>query len=577
MCGYSDFKYSNDSSSSKAAPSCASPYLLKDVLRGRWASPAVVQSDCCDSVSDIYIGHRFTPTLEDAVAVGTNAGTQLIFGGNVTASRIAMVAALAAGKVTKEQLQANVARALLTRFRLGEFDGGTDGNPFGSVNGKDLIPTIDSAEHRAIARRTAAESCVLLKNDKETLPLLVMSGGRSGGNVEYADWTMPANKDEADSESILTMAVIGPYIDDANALLHSYSGQPSFTSTPLAALQAAFGSTGTKITFAEGISSSVGGGGGPSPPGAAANISAAASLAAAADVTIAVLGLGSRVECESVDRGEGPGNCPGGVSGDCLNTTAKGNLGFPLVQQTLLAALRKAAKKLVLVIVAAGPVSIDPTMADAIVWAGYGGEEAGNGLVDALTGKTNAWGKMAVTTYAADYLSKVGPLVDWAMASGVGRTYRYLDTAKSTPIFGFGFGLSLTTFEFSDLHVTADASSGGATVTANITNTGSVAGAEVVQLYVQLFADPSMQLSVPPPRLSLQGFQKPFLHPGQSKTLRFQLVARQLSIAQDDGTWQRAKGTFVVHVGGHQPESHPGAGAAHNSSSNVLSTQALFL
>jgi hypothetical protein len=281
MCAYSDLALTNDTT--QRVPSCANEYLLKDVLRDQFQSPSLVQSDCCDSVSDIYVGHNFTASLEDAIALATKAGTQILFGGNVTTSRAAMKAAISDGKVSKAQLQENVARALLTRFRLGEFD---DSHPHGDVDGEELIPLLDSPAHRAIARRTAAESCVLLKNSEETLPLAATGAG--------------APK---------TIAVVGPFIDDGEALLHSYNGRPSSIITPLAAITSAF--SGSQVRYAEGVHNSVGGGGGRHPAGSDGNISAAVQLAADADLTIAVLGLGSRVEFEAVDRGEGPGDCPG--------------------------------------------------------------------------------------------------------------------------------------------------------------------------------------------------------------------------------------------------------------------------
>ena len=529
MCAYSDLRLTNDTSLDKpAVPSCANEFLLKDVLRGQFKSPSVVQSDCCDSVSDIFVGHNFTETLEDAIALATNAGAQIVFGGNVTRSREAMRAAVKHGKVAHGHLTANVARALLTRFRLGEFD---EGNPHGAINGDDMIKLIDAPAHRAIARRTAAESCVLLRNEASALPLLTEGAG--------------APK---------TIAVIGPFIDDADALLHSYNGRPSSVVTPLAAIRSTF--HGAAVTFAEGIGSSVGGGGGLHPPGTHANLTSAVKLASQAELTIAVLGLGKRVEFEAVDRGEGPGDCPGtAISGDCRNTTAKGNLGFPLAQQELLRELRAVSKKLVLVVVSAGTVSLNVSEADAIVWAGYGGEEAGNGLVDALTGKSNRWGKMPTTTYATNYLEHVGPLTDFSMTSGVGRTYRYLDRAKSPPIFGFGFGLSLTTFEFSGLEWVND------TVAVAIQNTGARDGAEVAMLWVQL----PQEGDVPTPRLSLQGFTKPVLRAGETRRLTFRLVPRQLSVAQLDGTWKLATGKVTLSVGGHQP-GEPGT-----HSSNVVS------
>ena len=121
--------------------------------------------------------------------------------------------------------------------------------------------------------------------------------------------------------------------------------------------------------------------------------------------------------------------------------------------------------------------------------------------------------------------------------------------------------MSLTTFEFSDLqwHTTVD--QGNSTVTVIITNTGAMDGAEVAMLWVQL----PQEGGVPTPRLSLQGFTKPFLHAGMGTQLAFKLVPRQLSVAQLDGTWKIATGNITLSVGGHQP-GEPGT-----HSSNVVS------
>ena len=206
--------------------------------------------------------------------------------------------------------------------RLGEFDGG---GPHGAVDGTDLIPRLDSEAHRAIARRTAAESCVLLKNAKQTLPLVV-AGAVRGPTYDCRTFA-PVDTGIDNLDSLLTrlsrdaswttqaapksIAVVGPFIDDPETLLHSYNGRPSSIVTPLAAVRQVFGGTNSKcsVKHAEGVGPRVAGGGGRHPSAAVdANVSAAVALAARAELTIAVLGLGSRVEFEAVDRGEGPGD-----------------------------------------------------------------------------------------------------------------------------------------------------------------------------------------------------------------------------------------------------------------------------
>ena len=178
-------------------------------------------------------------------------------------------------------------------------------------------------------------------------------------------------------------------------------------------------------------------------------------------------------------------------------------LGFAPVQQNLLSAIRNATKgsatKVVLLVESAGPIALDPSDADAILWVGYGGEEAGSGAADVLWGDVNPSARLPLTMYAADYLSKVGPILDYSTTSGVGRTYRYLTEA---PIFMFGYGLSYTTFAYSNLGV--DMTSKGLRVSATIKNTGNVDGAEVVQVYVSVPKVPNL----PTPRIALQAFDK---------------------------------------------------------------------
>lgn len=139
--------------------SCAAPLLLKDVLRQDWRSDALVQTDCCDSISDM-VTTKYASTWADAVTLATVAGTQLRYSTSPALGRAGFKAAIEAGALTEADLDANVARALLLRFRLGEFE--PSGGPYGPVSGSRFAASVDSPAHRALARETARASCVLL-------------------------------------------------------------------------------------------------------------------------------------------------------------------------------------------------------------------------------------------------------------------------------------------------------------------------------------------------------------------------------------------------------------------------------
>lgn len=491
-------------------PSCANKDLLQKQLRVDWQSDALVQSDCCDSIESIWNMHHYAANLQDAVTLAVNAGTQLQFGRDARKGRQAFVDAIATGNLSMSQLDDSVARILLTRFRLGEFD---DDGPFGSVSGENWVPFLDSPEHRRLARKSASDSIVLLQNNNNFLPL---------------------------SMDLASVTVVGPFANEFNEFLHSYNGQPSLIVNPLMAVQEMFarspGPTAVRYEQGTGVLTNV----------TTSSIEAACAAAKASNVTIAVLGLGTPVEQEGLDRGEGRGSIKG--------------LGLPLVQQQLLRALSNATESLVLVIVSGGGVSLgDNKNAKAILWAGYGGEEAGHGLVDVLWGAVAPSGRLPQTVYQPDYLSHVGPILDYSMTSGIGRTYRYLTTP---PEYYFGYGLSYTTFLYTNLSLDfSDVPN--VWVLVSVTNTGKVAAATVTQVYV---STPIVH-RLPTPTLSLQGFEKTFLLPGATADLSFRLVPRQFQTVRADGSLVTVPGQYVVSAGGHQPADSLG-----DDCSNVLQT-----
>jgi beta-glucosidase len=396
MCGFGAFD---------GVPSCANKRLLQDVLRGEWASDAVVQSDCCDSLTSIKSQHGYVDTYEEAVAAAFDGGLSLCFGcdphldhgpsGNASTY---LKNALRTGLVKAPQLTAAVARIMLTRFRLGEFDEDPD-RPYASVDES----VLDSPEHRALAREAAAASTVLAHNH-EGKALPVVAGSVRGK----------------------TIAVIGPFANCSDAIgggwaktncyLHSYAGIPSKIVSVLDGISEDAKALGATVTYTEGTTDLA--------PISSTSIAAAAAAAKNAALTVLAVGTGSNVEKESHDR----------VS-----------LGLPEAQHRLLEAVHAAVSaqggKLIVVVISAGPVFIKPSMADAILYAGYPGMEAGSGISDIIFGHVSPSARFPTTVYDKDYLQQVGPVEDFSMTSrGVGRTYRYLNEEKSKPLWKFGYG-----------------------------------------------------------------------------------------------------------------------------------------
>ena len=248
--------------------------------------------------------------------------------------------------------------------------------------------------------------------------------------------------------------------------------------------------------------------------------------AAKADVTILVVGLGAKVEAEGVDRSY---------------------LTLPPVQQALLKAVQTMATKLVVCVVSAGGVALSPDSPDAILQLWYGGEEAGNAAADVLFGRVNPSAKLPLTIYKQDYLTKVGPILDFSLTSGVGRTYRYLRGDK--PLFYFGYGLSYTTYSYAYLNVIPLANRTAAMVQFKISNTGRQDGNEIYQVYVTV---PARSDTVVPVR-SLRAFDKVAIEAGHSTGIQLVLYPDSFLATLKNGSKTCTSGQYEVCVSGHQP------------------------
>ncbi len=258
----------------------------------------------------------------------------------------------------------------------------------------------------------------------------------------------------------------------------------------------------------------------------------AVEVAQKADAVVLVLGLSQRLEGEEM-----PIKVDGFEGGD------RTHLKLPKTQRNLMQAIEATGKPVILVLLNGSALAINEAnkKVDAILSAGYPGQEGGTAVADVLFGDYNPAGRLPVTYYKS--VNQLPPFDQYDMA---GRTYKYF---KKEPLYPFGYGLSYTTFSYSDLKMAKKAKTGGdVTVKVNVTNTGKKDGDEVVQLYLK-----DEEASTPRPKLQLEGFERIHLKAGESKTVEFNLTARQFSMIGESNKRVIEPGWFTISVGGGQP------------------------
>ncbi len=260
----------------------------------------------------------------------------------------------------------------------------------------------------------------------------------------------------------------------------------------------------------------------------------ALAAARAADLVVAVVGITSRLEGEEM-----PVSIPGFLGGD------RTSIDLPQPEQALLEAIADTGKPLAVVLLNGSALAVNwmSSHANAILEAWYPGEEGGTAVAQTLSGANNPAGRLPVTFYTG--VEQLPHFEDYGMAN---RTYRYFE---GKPLYPFGYGLSYTTFHYSDLHIPVRPIAAGQSVNAEatITNTGTLAGDEVVQLY----------LKFPPvkgaPRVALRGFERVHLEPGASRQVHFELKSRDLGMVTEAGAPLVAAGDYQVSIGGGQPNT----------------------
>ena len=441
-------------------PCAASKYLVQDILRGEWGYKGIVVSDCWAIPNFYQKGeHEVVATDVEAAALAVANGLDVECGS--TFAKIPE--AVAAGLLDEADLDRNLLRVLTERFRLGEMDGES---PWDGLDAS----IVEGPEHRALALDMAHESMVLLRNNG----------------------ILPLKGDEK-------IALIGPNADDAEMQWGNYNPVPKTTVTLLNAMQArvpglvAFRGCGILDTQFM-----------PEPKGRFAGVldmtdeqleaiakqyaigiddikeyahdererrnaflpaldeEAVLKQLEGVDVVVFAGGISPRLEGEEM-----PVQVPGFSGGD------RTDIELPDVQRRLLKALHEAGKKVILVNFSGSAIGLVPEQetCDAILQAWYPGQEGGTAIVDLLFGDVNPSGKLPVTFY--QNVAQLPEVEDYNME---GHTYRYF---RGEPLYPFGYGLSYTTFTCGEAKVK------GKKIIIPVTNTGSRAGTEVVQLYVR--------------------------------------------------------------------------------------------
>jgi beta-glucosidase len=656
MCSYNSIN---------GEPGCASQFLLKDQLRDKWGFQGYVVSDC-DAVKDIYTGHHFRPTMAESAAISVIRGmdSDCADGTGMTARNNndfqPYIDAVQQGYLPQSAMDTAVERLFTARIKLGLFDP-PEMVPYNKIDVKEM----DSAEHRAYARKLGNEAMVLLKNDG-TLPI---------------------------KPGIKKIAVVGPLANQTRPLIGNYAGQPTHIVSVMDGLKAEFpnasitfvpgtqflnndadpvpdsvlsnpdGKPGLKAEYTEyrgfgrggglgpgGPVVPAGAGGGPAPAAPAPlatyvtrnetninltetnlpreasgkpsvgvhytgfitapetgdyllglksrgfgritldgkavggrggfgggnavnqNVSRvhlvkgvkaaldvtygstdghplvqllwakatsqptpeAITAAKNADVVIAVVGITSSLEGEEMPVSE-----PGFLGGD---RTA---IDLPEPEENLVEAVVATGKPVAVVLMNGSAMAINwiNDHANAVLEAWYPGEEGGASIAETLSGKNNPGGKLPLTFYKD--LTQLPNFEDYTMSN---RTYRYF---KGKPLYPFGYGLSYTTFKYSNLSIPQQTVAAGNPVVADatVTNSGSKAGDEVVQLYLNF---PDVKGA---PNVALRGFQRIHLEPGESRTVHFQLKDRDLGMVTEVGDPIIAPGEYTVSIGGGQPNT----------------------
>jgi beta-glucosidase len=490
----------------EGVPATANKWLLTDVLRKQWGFKGFVVTDYTgiNEMIDHGIGD-----LQTVSARALNAGIDMDMVGEGLLSTIQK--SLKEGKTTVAQIDAACRRILEAKYKLGLFD-----DPYRYCDENRAKTEVYNAAHRKIARETAAQSFVLLKNQNNILPLkktgtiaLVGPLADNAANVP-GTWAVAARFDEA-----ITVLKGMTEVGGSNLKILHARGSNLDADSLFEDRAGMFGKSLKRDSRS-----------------AQAMIDEAVAIANQSDVVVAALGESAEMSGESSSRS---------------------NIEIPQVQKDLINALLKTGKPVVLVLFTGRPLAIksESENVPAILNVWFGGSEAGYAIADVLFGDVNPSGKLTTT-----FPQSVGQVPLYYAHKNTGRPLgegqwfskfrsNYLDVSND-PVYPFGYGLGYSSFSYSDIKLSSTLLKSNQTLTASvtITNNGKYDGKEVVQLYVRDIVG-----TVTRPVKELKGFQKIDLKAGETKTVTFNITPNDLKFYNYDLKYDWEPGEFEIMIG----------------------------
>lgn len=479
-------------------PCTADKSLLTTVLRDQWKFRGFVVSDL-DGIPALAQAHHTAATTTHAAGLAVNAGVDADLGGSAYTK---LLEAIEEGLVSQETLDRAVSRVLLAKFKLGLFE-----NPYSEPARAERV--VGSSEHRQLAREVARQSIILLKNADGLLPL---------------DKNVPA------------VAVIGPNANNVYNQLGDYTA-PQADGAVVTVLEGIRKkvSSQTTVRFAKGCAIR-----GSSKDGFAEALDAVQQ----SSVAIVVLGGSSARDFGTQFENTGAARPPIDADGSDMESGEgfdRATLDLAGVQLDLLQQIVRTGKPVVLVLIKGRPLLLNwPAQhVPAIVDAWYPGQEGGNAIADVLFGDYNPAGRLPVSVPRS-----VGQLPVFYNRNASQRN-DYMDEV-ALPLFPFGHGLSYTQFSYANLQVAVqeNANDVAVNVTAEITNTGTRSGDEVVQLYLC-----DVVSSVTTPLKALKAFRRVSIRPAETQTVRFTLGSEEMALLNQEMRWVVEPGRYEVMLG----------------------------
>jgi beta-glucosidase len=488
-------------------PASANRWLLTDLLRDQWGFKGFVVTDY--TAINEMINHGMGD-LQTVSALALKAGSDMDMVGEGFLNTLRK--SLDEGKITTKDVDIACRRVLEAKYKLGLFD-----DPYRYLNEERARTEVMTPENLKAAREISERSMVLLKNEKHILPLkkygtIAVIGPLANTKADMlGTWALGGDEDKASS---VLEGLINIGGESVNVL---YAKGSELTNNPFLMISTLKAGKPSEQN-SKGLNSS-----------SEKLLNVAIETAKKADVIVAVLGE------------------PASWTGEASSLS---DIGIQKVQKDLLKALSSTGKPLVLVLINGRPLTLawEKDIADAILEAWAGGTEAGNAIASVLFGNYNPSGKLTAT-----FPASVGQIPLYYNHKNTGRpmdpankyTSKYLDITNA-PVFPFGFGLSYTSFEYSNIRLSKTQLKGNEKLSASVilTNTGNLAGEEVVQLYI---SDPVASISRPV--IELRNFKKVMLNPGEKKEISFDITTNDLMFYNSNLKYDWEPGEFNIFIG----------------------------